>query len=306
MSTTYPGFASTWAQYETWKAVLSFLDKNKVYDEWKTEFNKTTRFMEPGLKNEVVLSMMHHAILSLNKIRKSVPDWVFKIFFFEVCKFIIPVRVSAHGETIVDADDKAQLAVPWFFPTVQLDKLKWVDTSMVESAVYAGRDSKKRSLPEPARKKRKDNGCEAIGTEEVMTTCVKSEEGCQNRDKVWLDDVAAFIVAVLQDFADITTRELPSTDVVKQAVGYVVNLAYTFCFAKSATVNGKVCKKWSEMRIELKRILYSTLRAAKLTIAPADSSRLLLEVATYLIMLKILLKFSFFHFCKPKRTDNKQ
>ena len=62
----------------------------------------------------------------------------------------------------------------------------------------------------------------------------------------------------------------------------MVNVSYHFCFLKQAMVNGKKCKKWSELRIELKRTLFSTLRQAKMSSGHMDSSQLLLDVVNKL------------------------
>jgi hypothetical protein len=97
VQTARPGFAQTWQQYESWKAVLGFLDRHKFYSDLRTHFNMVTNFMDPRIKNDVVMSMFHHAITLLNKVFPTVPLWIFKHVHFELYKFFVPVRVNARG-----------------------------------------------------------------------------------------------------------------------------------------------------------------------------------------------------------------
>ena len=239
--------------------------------------------------------MMHHTILSVAKIKNFVPIWLFKIFHFELFKFIVPVRVnscgviadckSAVGDDDRNDDDIVSWAVPWIFPTVQLERMRWIDVNMAGSVVY---QEKKKSdkiwKQQPPRKKRRND----TEREEVLSATLEDHENpghCSTtRDKVWLDDVVACIVSTLKEFAgDVPTRELPCTENIQQVASYVVNVSYHFCFLKQAMVNGKKCKKWSELRIELKRTLFSTLRQAKMSSGHMDSSQLLLDVVNKLL-----------------------
>jgi len=97
VSSKYPNFCSTWPQYESWKTVLNFLEKKKMFGDFKTEFNKITKFMDARLKNDVVMSMLHHCINSLAKIAPCTTEGLFKLFHLELFKFCIPVRVNSRG-----------------------------------------------------------------------------------------------------------------------------------------------------------------------------------------------------------------
>ena len=164
--------------------MLSFHEKNKFYDDLKSAFNKITKLMVPGIKNDVVMSMMHHTILSVAKIKNFVPIWLFKIFHFELFKFIVPVRVNSCG-VIMDGksadvaddddgkDDTVPWAVPWIFPTVQLERMRWIDVNMAGSVVY---QEKKKSdkiwKQQPPRKKRRTD----TEREEVLSATLEDHE----------------------------------------------------------------------------------------------------------------------------------
>ena len=156
---------------------------------------------------------------------------------------------------------------------VQLDKIKLLDTGMQGSTVYAQKATK-----QPPRKKARSS--ELVESEEVLSTTLVNKEavdGCKDtsREKVWLDDLVSAITSVLQDFAE--GDEVPCSEPVQFAIKYVVSLSFTFCFTKGALVNGKPHTKWSELRSELRRVLYSALRQACSSSSAVDSAKMLLD-----------------------------
>ena len=273
-----PGFASSWQQYESWKAVLSFLERNNFYDDFKAEFNRVTRFMEPRIKNDNVLSLMHHAAQLLTKVQSTVPAWLFKAIVFELFKFIVPVRVSPRGDVVKQVGDDEEEhgdAIPWVFSTVMLDKLKWLDTPMQGSTVY--NPNAKKAKAAPPRKKQRNGTSPPLEADEAMTMDVKTAEG-DSRPKVWIDDVVAAMMTVLNDcrYGD----EPPADQRVQVVVKWLLSLSFCFCFVKTVHLNGKCFAKWSDVRTELKRTLYAALRHT--SSIPLDSAQLLLDVANSL------------------------
>eukprot|EP00969_Alexandrium_andersonii_P127806 5648588-Alexandrium_andersonii.AAC.1 len=81
----------------------------------------------------------------------------------------------------------------------------------------------------------------------VQEQFIRDAPGAENREKMWLEDLAAAVGAAVHGFAE----ELLKAD----ALDTVVSAALGFCFAGEWAWQGKTQTKWSELRGELQRYL---------------------------------------------------
>ena len=83
------------------------------------------------------------------------------------------------------------------------------------------------------------------------------QEGA-SRKKLWLDDMAGAFQMVIDDHSAKNGHAQLVNNASKQKVlNFAIGTAMQFAMTKEAKLNGKTYTRWSELRVELKRVFFS-------------------------------------------------
>ena len=93
------------------------------FNDLKNEMQRNARFSEPKIRNEVVLSMMHHIVGILEKYRTTMSEEIFKTVHFELFKLVVPMAVNSKGERPNGPHDAEFEPIPWVFSSASIEKL---------------------------------------------------------------------------------------------------------------------------------------------------------------------------------------
>ena len=103
----------------------------------------------------------------------------------------------------------------------------------------------------PAKRKRGEHSWEQM-EEGVLTLEVRGEDS--QRQKLWLDDLIAAIKHVFQAFPDATS------ELKLQTAQFTAPVALERAWAQQVKFNGKEILKWSELRVDLKRLCWKACK----------------------------------------------
>ena len=234
------------------------------FNELKNEMQRNARFSDPKIRNEVVLSMMHHITVILEKYRTTMSEEIFKTVHFELFKLVVPMAVNSKGERPNGPHDVVFEPIPWVFSSASIEKLGVLDTPMEGSLVYTKRKvsakSKAAPSPKPVKKRKATTGLvsqEVVELGEEVMQLEVVQEGAP-RKKLWLDDMAGAFQMVIDDHSAKNGHAQLVNNASKQKVlNFAIGTAMQFAMTKEAKLNGKTYTRWSELRVELKRVFFS-------------------------------------------------
>ena len=154
--------------------------------------------------------------------------------------------------------------IPWVFSSASIEKLGVLDTPMEGSLVYTKRKvstkSKAAPAPKPVKKRKATTGLvsqEVVELGEEVMELEVVQEGA-SRKKLWLDDMAGAFQMVIDDHsAKNGHAQLVNNASNQKVLNFAIGTAMQFAMTKEAKLNGKTNTRWSELRVELKRVFFS-------------------------------------------------
>ncbi|CAK0804102.1 unnamed protein product, partial [Prorocentrum cordatum] len=289
----------SWSSFAHLKALVNSMRKKPcdVFEQVKKDLNLNCEFLDARFNQWNAIAAMHAYVTSVESACAGIgvePE-IRAALITEGIKFCTPYKPTSSGPM-----DPSCRFVPFVFPKgVDNDRMEVIKTAMEGSAVYKPvKKPKKAAQAKPAANPKRAAGgkrgreCD-MAVEAMQLQLVRDahfqdldddEAVPEPRQKLWIDDLVAAIEHSFSQF-----RRASKTNKRKTAE-FVVSHALEFAWMESVTLNGKEHTKWSELRLELKRVMYLALKREEDSLADAvmggagvqgayDSATALLSIA---------------------------